>query len=272
MEVCVGVLSIQRRVDVEQVATAIGMHKWFAVGSSSIDRCAWAASRVLHRSRLLMAPDGCCEAIGSWMRYQWNPRKHDTPQQVADGVFLAQAGVRCIGGQRDEVLIAEVTRILQETSSRKMQSAMPAAHKAMLQRHIAEHDQWVRDSGRSSYEGAGSSAPTSVLGAGSSAPNIDMPDLGNKARDRRAWLARRSRANDDLPAEMQRAVRQSVSTDGRMSALQLDVQHLHARQRGATSSVMRERVCHWLRSEAGQVWSKERAKMLRADDTDLEEG
>ena len=110
--VCVEVLSIQRRVNVEQVATTIGMHKWFALGRVPSDRCAWGASRVLHRSRVLMAPDGCCEAIGSWMRYQWNPRQHSTPQQVADAVFLAQAGVRCIGGQRDEVLIAEVTQIL----------------------------------------------------------------------------------------------------------------------------------------------------------------
>ena len=87
--VCVEVLSIQRHVDVEQVATTIGMHKWFAVGSTTSDRCAWGASRVLHRSRVLVAPDGCCEAIGSWMRYLWNPRQHSTPRQVADAVFLA---------------------------------------------------------------------------------------------------------------------------------------------------------------------------------------
>ena len=127
----------------------------------------------------------------------------------------------------------------------------------MGERHIAVHNQWVRDSGRSTYEDPDEDAP--IL------PNVGMPCLGKTARDRRQWLTGRNRPHADLPAVMQRAVRQSVDKDGRMSALQLDAQHLHARQRGATSSVMHERLCIWLRSEAGQAWSKERAKMLQAD-------
>ena len=153
------------------------------------------------------------------------------------------------------MLIAEVTRILQESSSRQYSKTQ-----AMHEHHIAEHNQWVRDSGRSAYEDP--HKHTVVL------PISDW----KQARDRRGWLLRRSRANADLPDEMQRAVRQSVAKDGRMGALQLDVEHLHARQRGATASVMHERLCNWLRSEAGQAWSKERAKMLQADDTDGKDG
>ena len=255
----VEVLSIQRHVNVEAVTTTIGMNKWFAVGSDHSHRSAWGACRVLHRSRVLTAPDGCCEAIGSWMRYQWNPRRHSTPRQVADGVFLAQAGVRCIGGRRDEVLIAEVTRILQETSVYDGRSS--AKKKALLERHIAEHNLWVRDSGRATYE-VPDDEDAPIL------PNFDLPRLGKGCNARRQWSSHRNRPQADLPHEMRRALKQSVDKDGRMAALQLDAQHLHARQRGATSSVMHERLCNWLRSEAGQAWSKERAKMLQADDSD----
>ena len=130
----------------------------------------------------------------------------------------------------------------------------------MLERHIAEHNQWVRDSGRSTYEDPDDDGP--IL------PIIEMPGLGKQGEDRRKWLSGRTRPDTDLPVEMSRAVRRSVQKDGRMAALQLDVQHLHARQRGATSSVMHERLCTWLKREAGQAWNKERAKMLQADDHD----
>jgi len=258
--ICAEVMSIQRRVDVGEVAATIAMHRWFAVGSTPQDRCAWGASRALHRSRVLTSPDSCCEAIGAWMRYHWNPRKHSTPQQVADGVFLAQAGVRCIGGQRDEVLVAEVTRLLQDTSSYIWQRS--SAKKDMLERHIAKHNEWVRNSGRYNYE---ESDGQPML------PLVETEhELPGQARDRRKWLSARGRPNTDLPVEMQDAVRQSVNVHGRVGALQLDVQHLHARQRGATSSVMHERLCNWLlNSKAGQEWKKERAKMLQADDQDV---
>ena len=262
--ICVEVMSIQQRVDVGEVAATIGMHKWFAVGNTLSERCAWGASRVMHRTRVLMAPDGCCEGIGSWMRYQWNPRKHSTPRQVADGVFLAQAGVRCIGGQRDEVLVAEVARLLQDTSSYVWRRS--SVKKDMLERHIAEHNQWVRESGRSNYE---QSDDQPILPLISTEELLPLPGSRKKARDRRKWLSARSRPNTDLPVEMQNAVRQSVNVHGRVGALQLDVQHLHARQRGATSSVMHERLCNWLSSEAGQEWKKERAKILQADDQDV---
>jgi hypothetical protein len=41
---------------------------------------------------------------------------------------------------------------------------------------------------------------------------------------------------------------------------------LHAQQRGATGSVLRERIAGWFDTKAGQTWQEERALLLRADD------
>ena len=80
-------------------------------------------------------------------------------------------------------------------------------------------------------------------------------------------VAQRSRNKAVLPAEMRAAVQQ-CNRGGRVEALGLDVSHLHAQQRGATRSVLHERVRGWLESEAGQAWQKERAALTQADDDD----
>ena len=260
--ICAEVVRVEQSVDVAQVTLTIGMHKWFAVGATSSERCAWGGGRLLHRCRVLMSPDASCEAIGSWMRYTWNPRRHMTPTDVADAVFLAQAGVRCIGGQRDEFLVAEVAQLLQETCSRRGKQGSTLA---LQQRLIEEHDQWVRASGRSSCENW---LTPDVEQA--SPPIINAEGLlsGVKTQGaRRSWLLNtRRHRHSDLPAEMTGALKQSIQSGGRMAVLQMDVQHLHAPQRGVTSSVMHQRMCSWIDSEAGKAWKMERALLLQVDD------
>ena len=216
---------------------------------------------MLLRCRVLMSPDASCESIGSWMRYTWNPRRHMTARDVADAVFLAQAGVRCIGGRRDEILVAEVARLMQETSSRQPQTSKRQVN--TLHHHITEHDVWMSASGRSNYEDLHTSG-AELAHPLTSAEEL-LPGVQTQC-ERRAFLHKRTRLTAELPDEMTAAVRQSLNRHGRMDALQFDVQHLHARQRGATHSVMHGHLSSWLESDAGKAWKQERELLLQADE------
>lgn len=276
--ICVEVVAVRLDIDAAQVTSTIGMHKWFAMGagssapsaptgagfsaptrpmragssapSASRPRIAWRAARILHRCSLLMSPDAACESIGSWMRYKWNPRRGMTPRDVADAVHLAQAGVRCIGGARDEALVTEVARLLRETS--RYGNVSSSRQLTLMQQRIQEHDQWLQDSGR------GCNFDSHVL---------EDPLRGiNSAEAQRQAIRKRARATEELPSAMFNAVTNSVDTLGRVEVLQMDVMHLHARQRGATHSVMQERLHAWMTTDAGQAWKKERGLLLQADD------
>ena len=70
------------------------------------------------------------------MRRLWSPQRGQTPQVVADEVFLAQAQVLCVGSDRDEGLVQRVAEVLKDATSRQMnicgQGGLP---KWTLQRH-----------------------------------------------------------------------------------------------------------------------------------------
>jgi hypothetical protein len=65
----------------------------------------WHAARVLHRCSLLFPPEAPCERMGSFLRLQWDPRRHLGPVSMGDLVLLSQAGVRGDGNSRDESIV-----------------------------------------------------------------------------------------------------------------------------------------------------------------------
>ena len=53
--------------------------------------------------------------MGSFMRLLWDPTRKLDPKTMEDLVLLEQAGVRCVGSERDEELVDQVTAMLQKT-------------------------------------------------------------------------------------------------------------------------------------------------------------
>ncbi len=77
------------------------------------------------------------------------------------------------------------------------------------------------------------------------------------------WEARRDfvrkRIRDGLPSDLPSVARAACPREGFLArALQQNVLALHAQQRSAADSVLREKTVSWLTSEAGQEWQKER--------------
>lgn len=247
-----------RIIDVASVAAALDQHSWFAVGAraeASADsspgqaaraRSAWAAVRVHHRCRLLIAPDACCESVGSIVRSQWNPKRGLTPSQVADGVFLSQAGVSCVGSPRDEALVEAVVRQWEQTSKYKVR----APEERRVPPEVRAQHAAVEASGRT-VTPAAVPTPAVLLGI-------------TKATDRRKALRDRSKLRVTLPQTMREALPKARAHTGELKRLPVSVVHLHAQQRGVAGSVERQVKKTSLKET---LWAKERDALTRADDS-----
>ena len=90
-----------------------------------------------------------------------------------------------------------------------------------------------------------------------------LANLG--AAERRRFIRKRDR--DGQPKELAFELRQEIDKFKRGDRIELpppDISALHARQRGATKSVMQEKTESWLKSEHGQAWVKEREVLFDA--------
>ena len=279
-----------RRVDIAAVSSTSSQHKCFALGTdrhpsaggraagssarppyqaagspahfprqAPVRRAptiAWGAARVLHRSRLLIPPDTACESLGSWMKYSWNPRRNMTATNVADCVHLAQAGVQCVGADRDELLVREVARLLTATNTRprSQQTSLPS------KRAAAKHTETLRKKG-----------PPSTMSAGYTASAEDIfIDTVASAKDRRRFCKSRSRSRTTvrLPPAMAAGITDATDQTGHLAALPVNTEQLHAQQRGVTHSVNMGKVRKWQDSKQGRAWAEERKMLLSADAPD----
>ena len=111
-------------VNVSKVASALDSFPWFSIGTrNSWLSSAWHAARVHHRCRLLFPPDAPCERMGSFMRLAWDQRQgRASPAYVSDRLYLMQAGVACLGNERDEMILKETCRLFASTSKYRMSS------------------------------------------------------------------------------------------------------------------------------------------------------
>ena len=250
----------QVTVDVSSVAAALDTLPWFSLGAGAGAMVAWGAARVAHRCRVLFPPDSPCERMGSYMRLAWDQREGKaSPVYVADRVFLMQAGVKCLGGERDELVVRETCRLLQDTSKYKM-SAGQRGHER-TEAKARERDEAVAASGRFS-------TTLSVEEAKLALEPSDFAALrGKGAHERKNYLRERAKRAKPtvLPDVVQRRVGRAVAQDGIVQALAVTADVLRAKQRGAADSVVRGKVTSWLETEEGRKWQKERDALFHSD-------
>jgi hypothetical protein len=245
-------------VDENMVAATLNRHPWFAVGSSHRDFVAWHACRLAHRCSLMFPPEAPCERIGSLMRLLWEPRQHLSAIAVSDRVHLHEAGVACVGSDRDELLVEVASDLLKSTSKYSMGARGRTSGPLPL--HLQDKHRSLENTGR-------------IAGRMSfDAHDLLQPDLiaelyKQGRRDTLAGLRKRESAGSpkDLPESVQVAL-QRASHGEKVIPLPPDVLTLRAEQRGAAGSVTKARARQWLESDAGREWLKERAKIFSADD------
>ncbi len=281
------VVAVTRRVDAAKVGGALDSHPWFALGDGPRSRCCWHAARAHHRCRLLFPPDSPCERIGSLMRLFWDQRQGRVPpSSVADRIYLAQAGVDCLGGVRDEMIVEEVVELLKNTSKYKMTSR--------AQRKRARAMPFPEASGLSLPEASGLSLPevrgpshvqkkNNAFCVSGRWPRQLPPDearevleplelaglsaVGSAERER--ILSTRAKQSRPLvlPSSLCAAV-DKATMSGTVTPLALDTATLHAGQHGANWSVIRSKIVAWMESEPGRLWQSDREALFRADDAE----
>ena len=104
---CFHILAVQQRVAIDKVTSSIVRRPWFSLGNGYV---AWHAARLAHRCSMMFPPEAPCERFGSLLRLYWDPRRNLTPVDIADIALLAEAGVRCTGSRRDDIIIEQVPR------------------------------------------------------------------------------------------------------------------------------------------------------------------
>ena len=108
-------------VDFGAVAASLDMLPAFTLGLegfkgvwSPLNICAggpvWEASIHHHHCRVMAPTETPCESKGSFIRLLWDAQQGRLhPGEMSDRVLLAQAGVKCCGNPRDEILVRLVT-------------------------------------------------------------------------------------------------------------------------------------------------------------------
>lgn len=256
-------------VNVPQVAAALDTLPWLSVGE---EICTWHAARVHHRCRLLFPPDSPCERMGSYMRLAWDQRQgRASPVYVSDRLFLMQAGISCLGGDRDELIVRETCRLLQTTSKYRIGGDAPSARSTTqaLAPFVRSKDMAMARSGR--FSGTMSAEEAAMV----LQPGGFETLQGQGVAARQDYLKHRARSAKPLtlPEVVHQGISKAVTNDGVVQPLPANTQVAHALQRGAASSVVREKLSSWLQSKEGLQWQAERKELFHGgEQKNTEEG
>lgn len=238
---------IVRIADSGAISAAVALHPWFSVGhGKSSSHVAWHASKVLLRCRVLFPSESPCERVGSFMRLLWEQRQNRmAPSYLADRTLLAQAGVKCCGDTRDEKLIREVANAYEKMAQRTVHLDGPASLSALVQ---SGADHFVAEPGEISV-------PEKVQ---------DLYQAGWLARNHffqgRALASKPTAA----PTAMREAIHDAITPQGIIQKLPFELSSMRADNRGATKSVIHEKVVTWMQSAEGKQWTAQKRELFGA--------
>lgn len=206
------------------------------------------------------------------MRLAWDQRQgRSSPVYVSDRLFLMQAGVACLGGDRDELIVRETCRLLQTTSKYRVGGdATPSARlKAQaLAPFVRSKERTIARSGRFSGTMPAEKAAMVLQPSGFDALQ------GQGVGARQEYLKGRARSAKPLalPEVVHQSISEAVTKRGVAQPLPANPELAHALQRGAASSVVQEKISSWLRSKEGLQWQAERKELFHGGENKTTEG
>ena len=96
--------------------------------------------------------------MGSFMRLLWDPTRKLDPTTMEDLVLLEQAGVRCVGSERDEELVDQVAAMLEKTRKYRVSGLGGTSPAPAFLLRAAKENEALAASGRYAGDG-GAMAP-----------------------------------------------------------------------------------------------------------------
>ena len=264
---------VRRKVlelDASAVSASMDMNPYFHRGikqSPSPRNTSWHAVRVHHRCRTMGSAECCCERVGSLMQNAWFARRYRDFAYFMDGIFLDDAQVLCIGNRRDEMLAAEVTRLLMLANKNATLSARYKRQRSTRGIAVSSSVHNLREDTQAALLASGhdridsddsdESVDLSTVAASSSSRFYSMDvDLRHRPRRAKRFLLEHERVQEVLD--------RVVSKQGSVAALPLFYEDPRTAKKSRAGSVIRDTVNRWLESEEGKSWMTTRDKALGA--------
>ena len=174
--------------------------QYFSCGIEPSKRTScWHAVRVHHRTRLLRGSEASCERFGSLLHQGWSDQEEASPAVAVSKAHLLSAHVRCLGSDRDTVLVHQVEKLLEDSH------VNPLRKNSFEAAQMQEHQQVLEESGRM----------PEIDREFKSMLDLGLADCPGSSHDRRKMCAehRASSLPTTLPPELM-AVVESSAVDG----------------------------------------------------------
>jgi hypothetical protein len=268
--------SSQAELDASAVSASVDSSPYFSrdgpCSSSAAlrNRNAWHAVKVHNFCRPMGASEACCERVGSLMQDNWDKRKGEDAGALMDSVLLQEARVSGIGNPRDELICKEVAAAFLTLGKNPVTTGRRASKPGDSRSKVLARVRVV-DQARLAESGRGSMGnPVEMLWQDRKYEADDLPPGANAVLTRgliprsltTARAERRRRATPALkPSTVVQQALQSAKTDTGVAALPMFLQKPR-KERGQAGSVRKEKLSHWLQSEEGLQWRREKKQLF----------
>ena len=201
------------------------------------------------------------------MQAAWSKQRHQQPGDLMDEVLLREAGVTCMGSQRDDMICREVSTLLVKLGKtpliRDRRYQQKQTHQGVLKSYTMtnlrnDNAAYLRASGR--WRGESSDSSGSGREFGLHRWPEEWTDL-HRSRElpqsraaRTALFAPSMALSSGVRAELE-----SVTPNGTVSALPLHREDPRTTAQPRADSTWRESISKWIHSEEGRQWAKVRA-------------
>ena len=253
------VVGMQTRLDWSAVSASLDTCKYFSCGHGSPSENTWPVCRVHMAGRLFALPEASCEMVGSVMQLVWDGRQALSPGRMEDRALLSMDKVKCIGGIRDEVLVAEVVELLVQmgrratTHSYKRGRGENDTSSKVLRRVRRAHEDRLGEVGHGVGEVEGgllADPHPFIVGLPSTVPGLTC--------------SRRMRKKASEPVQLNASLRRAVqiaTRDNRVLPLPMFKEDARTARKERAGSSLRDALLKWMNSEEGADWKRERQQM-----------
>ena len=280
----VRVVGLRQELDWSAVSASIDGHPYFSREGMMRGRLRpmWHVVDIHNYCRPMGAAEACCERVGSFMHSAWRENSNVNASFMMDTVLLREAGVTCLGSQRDELLTTQVSEVLSKVHRNvKCQSAKASKRRKvegvqlsrtihyLLQdeeKALVDAGRWPRDEGDDArLWGDGDEEKGMAQAATAASPRTELAHLKTHTAVHAGVKAARARSMPAmiLPQRVQQTLQMSTTRSGGVRALPLVDLNAQTERKSLAGSALRERQFVWMNTEEGRKWLADRRQRLR---------
>ena len=226
----------------------------------------WHAVFVHHCSRCCVGPDAALERWFSLIHMVWDSATNLSPDRIVNRLLLKDAGISCVGGQRDEMFVATISNILmtslkkrplltRQGRAKRRRLGVPADRSFRTEALPAEADKKAVASGRQK-----------TLEEAECLEHFEYVARGphSLSKQRAAWQQSHKPAVLDpgsRDALEKASGRGTLANRGALQALPVLAEDVRTARKHRAPSDLQQKMNAWLQSDASSSWHQKRAAL-----------